>query len=257
MRYLPICVRRCVARPAFFAVLFVSAAFGLFAQTADIRTAVYATKTGQSYHRDGCSALSRSRLPVTLGEAAASGLAPCNLCSPPVLEAGVRAKILQTASAGLYKVNVEGLASYTKADTSKMLRARVTRHVDGDTVELRFANPQAGIAQVEKIRMIGVDTPETVHPQKGVEFFGKEASEYTKKNLLNKDVYIALDWELRDKYKRLLVYIYKDDGSCHNALLIQQGYAHAYTRFPFQFMNEFRELERASRAAQRGLWGYK
>ena len=255
MHYLQ--TRRYFVRPAWYAVFFVCAACGLFAQNADIHTTVYMTKTGQAYHRDGCSALSRSKLLITLGEAAASGLAPCNRCGPPVLEAGVQAKILQSASAGLYKVNVEGLASYTKADTGKMLRARVTRHVDGDTVELRFVNPPAGIAQVEKIRMIGVDTPETVHPQKEVEFFGKEASEYTKKNLLHKDVYIAFDWELRDKYKRLLVYIYREDGSCHNALLIQQGYAHAYTRFPFQFMNEFRELERASRAAQRGLWGYK
>jgi micrococcal nuclease len=100
-----------------------------------------------------------------------------------------------------------------------------------------------------------VDTPETVHPSKPVQRFGRQASEFTKSRLLNRVVYLAFDWELRDKYDRLLAYIYLADGSCHNAELIRQGYAHAYTRLPFQFLEEFRRLEKSAREQARGLWG--
>jgi micrococcal nuclease len=100
-----------------------------------------------------------------------------------------------------------------------------------------------------------VDTPETVHPSRPVERFGKEASDYTKGRLLNKPVFLAFDWDLRDHYGRLLAYIYTADGDCFNARLIRDGYGHAYTRFTFQFMEEFRGLEREARERKRGLWG--
>lgn len=158
---------------------------------------------------------------------------------------------------GLYRVNKVGLKSYKDADISKMLSAKVVRHVDGDTVRLEFDNPPAGIKKAESVRMIGVDTPETVHPKREVEYFGVEASEFTKKALLGKKVYVAMDWDTRDKYKRLLVYIYTEDGRCHNAELISRGYGHAYTSFPFAFIEEFRNLERAARSEHRGLWGEK
>ena len=136
-----------------------------------------------------------------------------------------------------------------------MLRAKVTGHVDGDTVKVNIDNPTEDLSRLEKIRMIGVDTPETVHPQKPVEYFGKKASEFTKKRLLHKTVYLAFDWNLRGKYGRLLAYIYLADGTCHNAEIIKQGYGHAYTVFPFQFLDEFRKLEREAREKRRGLWG--
>jgi micrococcal nuclease len=157
-------------------------------------------------------------------------------------------------NAAVYRVNIARIASYQQADVTKMLRAKVTRHVDGDTVHVTLENPPAGFNRVEKIRMIGVDTPETVYPGRDVEYFGREASGFTKRELLGKDVYLALDWDTRDKYGRLLAYIYTDGGECHNAELIRQGYAHAYTRFPFQFLEEFRNLERQARTAGAGLW---
>jgi micrococcal nuclease len=136
-----------------------------------------------------------------------------------------------------------------------MVRAEVAGHVDGDTVRVRIANPGAELlGLVETIRMIGVDTPETVHPRRKVEFFGKEASDFTKARLLGKPVLLAFDWDLRDRYGRLLVYIYTQDGTCHNAALIREGYGHAYTNFAFQFMDEFRNLEQQARQAKRGLW---
>jgi micrococcal nuclease len=136
-----------------------------------------------------------------------------------------------------------------------MVRAEVVDHVDGDTIRVRIPSPPGELNIVETIRLIGVDTPETVHPNRPVERFGKEASAFTRQALLNKTVYLAFDWDLRDRYGRLLAYIYTADGDCFNAVLIRQGYGHAYTRYPFQFMEEFRALEQDARTAKRGLWG--
>jgi micrococcal nuclease len=189
---------------------------------------------------------------MSLAAAEKAGYGPCLVCNPA--DSGGD-EIVPAAYDGVpYRVNLEELSSYRQADLQKMLRGRVTRHVDGDTVHITLLNPPQGFKKVEKIRMIGVDTPETVHPNMDVEYFGREASDFTKNTLLYKDVYLALDWDTRDKYGRLLAYIYTPDGRCHNAELIIQGYAHAYTLFPFQFLEEFRTLESEARAAKAGLW---
>jgi micrococcal nuclease len=67
-------------------------------------------------------------------------------------------------------------------------------------------------------------------------------------------VYLAFDWDLRDRYGRLLAYVYGEDKICHNAEIIRQGYGHAYTRYSFRFMDEFRNYEREARNGKRGLW---
>jgi micrococcal nuclease len=197
---------------------------------------------------------------MSLADAVRSGYEPCRVCNPPLTDVKtVRNEAVPSGSVlgengAFYRINLENLSSYRQADIKKMSHGKVTRHVDGDTVHVTLENPPEGFGKIEKIRMIGVDTPETVHPNKDVEYFGKEASDFTKNALLGRDVLIALDWDTRDKYGRLLAYIYLPDGSCHNAELIRQGYAHAYTRFPFQFMEEFRGLEQEARAAKSGLW---
>lgn len=147
------------------------------------------------------------------------------------------------------------LAVLAQVQRHKLLPVKVVENVDGDTVKVSIYAPPAGLMELETIRMIGVDTPETVHPQKPVERFGKEASDFTKNQLLGKTVFLAFDWDLRDKYGRLLAYIYLPDGACHNAELIRAGYAHAYTEYAFQFVEEFRDLERYARENQKGLWG--
>jgi micrococcal nuclease len=123
-----------------------------------------------------------------------------------------------------------------------VLAARV---IDGDTLEL---------ASGLKLRLIGVDTPETVHPQKPVEAFGKEASEFTRHMVEGKRVRLEYDWQRSDKYGRTLAYVYLEDGTFLNAELIRQGYGHAYTRFPFKHLDDFRALEREARQQKRGLW---
>ena len=107
--------------------------------------------------------------------------------------------------------------------------------------------------------MIGVDTPETVHPNKAVQCFGKDAKEFTRGMVERRSIRLALDEsnatrDHKDRYGRTLAYVYFDDGTMLNAELIRRGYAHAYTRFPFRYIIEFRELERAARSQGVGLW---
>lgn len=124
----------------------------------------------------------------------------------------------------------------------------VVRVIDGDTVVLRHLG---------RARLIGVDTPETVHPTKSVEFFGKEATQFTRRHLDTRKVRVEYDWKKTDRYGRVLVYLYLEDGTFFNAELVKQGYAHAYTKYPFKYLEEFREYEQEARLNGRGLWGEK
>ena len=123
-----------------------------------------------------------------------------------------------------------------------------TRVVDGDTIIVN---------NKEIIRLIGVDTPETKHPLKPVEYYGKEASAFTKKMVEGKTVRLEYDVQKRDKYLRMLAYVYLTDGTFINAEIIKQGYGHAYTRFPFKYLDEFRQYEKEAQEAKRGLWAEK
>ena len=124
----------------------------------------------------------------------------------------------------------------------------VKRVIDGDTLELITG---------EQVRLIGVDTPETKHPRKPVEYFGKEATAFTLRTVAGKRVRLEYDQQRHDKYGRTLAYVYLEDGTFVNAEIIREGYGFAYTRFPFKYLEEFRRLEREAREAKRGLWGAK
>lgn len=124
------------------------------------------------------------------------------------------------------------------------------RVIDGDTVELD---------QGEKVRLIGVDTPETVHPNKPVEQFGKEASTFTRRLVQGQKVIVAYDQtntpaKHKDKYGRTLAYVYLLNGTLVNLEIIQQGYGFAYIRYPFALMSQFRKAEQKAREQGRGLW---
>ncbi len=126
----------------------------------------------------------------------------------------------------------------------------VLRTIDGDTVEIQYSGKPT------VVRLIGVDTPETVHPQKGVEAFGKEASAFTRNLLLGEEVYLRFDTDKIDKYGRMLAYLYRvPDGLFVNLEVVRQGYGHAYTQFPFKHIELFRYYERRAREAGKGLWG--
>jgi len=127
---------------------------------------------------------------------------------------------------------------------------KVIRVVDGDTIV---------VSPNEKVRLIGVDTPETVHPKKSIACFGKEAKQFTRYAVEGKTIRLVMDKvnikrQHKDKYRRTLAYAYLIDGTMLNRELIRQGYAHAYTRFQFRYLVEFRELERQARTQTIGLW---
>ena len=121
----------------------------------------------------------------------------------------------------------------------------VVRVVDGDTL-LLDGN--------ERVRLIGVNTPESVDPRRAVESFGKEASAFTRRLAEGRRVRLQFDHERRDRYGRILAYVYLEDGMFLNAEIIRQGFGFAYTRFPFQYMEEFRAYEREARDKRRGMW---
>ncbi len=127
---------------------------------------------------------------------------------------------------------------------------RVIKAVDGDTITVALGS------KVETVRMIGLDTPETKDPRKPVQCFGQAAAAKMKDLVEGKEVRLEADPNDsdRDKYKRLLRYVYLPDGTLVNGQMIRQGYAFAYVVFPFAKIDEFRELERQARAENAGLW---
>ena len=125
---------------------------------------------------------------------------------------------------------------------------QVARVIDGDTLLL---------SNGERVRLIGVDTPELHHPLKPVQYFAREASEFTREMAEGKRARLEYDWQNRDRYGRLLAYVYLEDGTFLNAEIIRQGYGFAYTKYPFRYREEFRQYEREARENGRGLWKHK
>jgi micrococcal nuclease len=128
----------------------------------------------------------------------------------------------------------------------------VQRVVDGDTLLLGTG---------ERIRLIGVNTPETVHPKKAIKAFRKEASAFTKRMVEGKLVRLEFDElsnrrsDSKDKYSRTLAYVFLQDDTHLNAEVIRQGYGFAVSSIPpLKYQNEFRRPEGEAREQRRGLW---
>jgi micrococcal nuclease len=121
--------------------------------------------------------------------------------------------------------------------------------VDGDTIDVRLEG------RTVRVRYIGINTPETKHPKKGVEPFGKEAKEANRRLVNGKTVRLELDVEKWDRYRRLLAYVYVGDTMI-NAELVRQGYAQVATFPPnVKYQDLFLKLQREAREAKRGLGG--
>jgi micrococcal nuclease len=127
--------------------------------------------------------------------------------------------------------------------------AVVDRVVDGDTFVARFAG------RSERVRIIGVNTPETVAPGRPIERYGLQASHFAKRFLTGATVRLAGDVEPRDHFGRLLAYVWLADGTFWNALLAAEGYAQQLTIPPnVAYAELFGRLVAEARAARRGLW---
>jgi micrococcal nuclease len=130
---------------------------------------------------------------------------------------------------------------------------QIVKVIDGDTFEISING------EVGTVRMLGIDTPETVDPRKTVQCFGVEASNMTKSLLVGHSVSLGIDKSQSyiDKYGRILAYVYRDDGLFINKYLIENGYAHEYTygTIPYSRQKEFKELEKTASKSKVGLWG--
>ena len=157
------------------------------------------------------------------------------------------------------------LTSYPVKENA-VYKAKIKRVVDGDTAIISFLTDDDTPYKDERIRFIGVNTPETVDPNRPVQYYGKEASNFTKKELKDKTVWIQTDAGVRDRYDRLLGYIWlkepKDLDSekevrtkMFNAKLLLEGYAQTMTIQPnVRYSEMFVKFQREAREAKKGLW---
>lgn len=128
---------------------------------------------------------------------------------------------------------------------------QVSRIVDGDTI-VAFINNKK-----EKVRLIGINTPETVDKRKPVECFGKKAKEYLNELLNNKVIYLKNDITQtnRDKYNRLLRYVITTDGVNINEKMIADGYAYEYTyKDKYELHSSFKSAQNEAKIKEIGLW---
>ncbi len=128
----------------------------------------------------------------------------------------------------------------------------VVKVVDGDTIDVSING------KTERIRLIGINTPETVDPRKPVECFGVEASNKAKELLSGKKVTLESDSSQgeRDQYDRLLRYVFLEDATNINLQMIQSGYAYEYTyNLPYKYQKEFKEAQQQASVSKIGLWG--
>jgi micrococcal nuclease len=144
------------------------------------------------------------------------------------------------------------LSSCGNSNISQPDLATIVSVVDGDTIVLSVQN------QTETVRLLGIETPETVHPTRPIECFGPEASAFTKATLEKGSVVkLVRDVEPRDRYQRLLVYLFLTDGTLFNQLLIDRGLARTLSIEPnTAFASQFASHESSARNRRVGLWLY-
>ena len=127
----------------------------------------------------------------------------------------------------------------------------VTGVVDGDTIKVQYK------AINETIRIIGLNTPETADPRKEVECFGREASNYAKELLVGKTVVLENDPTQgeRDKYGRLLRYIFLPTGEDYGKIMISKGYGYEYIYDkPYRYQSAYKTAQSQAQATEQGLW---
>ena len=135
--------------------------------------------------------------------------------------------------------------------------AFVPRVIDGDTIQVQVVDQKTGgLGVPESVRYIGMDTPETVHPNKPVECFGHEASARNKQLVEGSYVVLEKDVDDRDKYGRLLRFVFLLDGTFIDMQLVQEGYARKLTIAPdIQYADQFASAESTAQASGLGFWG--
>ena len=165
--------------------------------------------------------------------------------------------VLIVAAIALYFLSGEGI--FEQQDDSGFIVGTVTRVVDGDTAEITVNGDK------RRVRFLGVDTPETVHPNKPVQFYGPEASAFTKQSLTGKRVWLEYDRSPQDRYSRHLAYIWTAKPKSitdetirrdmFNARMLLGGYAKVMIIKPNnRYAKQFAEYESEARNAHLGVW---
>lgn len=145
---------------------------------------------------------------------------------------------------------LDNLHPYPVQDFANDTAYQVITIVDGDTVKIDDNG------KITDVRLIGVDTPETVHPSKPVEPYGKEATAFLENLLKEESVYLRFDTQKTDRYDRMLAYLYRaPDGLFVNLEIVRQGYGRAYTDYPFKLMALFQHYGTRAQVAGKGLYG--
>lgn len=145
----------------------------------------------------------------------------------------------------------KGNLCYANIPVSDQNKGVIVVVYDGDTVGIEFP---AG--QRRKIRLIGIDSPETNHSDEQVRFLAQLSRRFAFYYLYKKRVTVMYDREREDKYGRLLAYLWTEENGLFNEFILEEGFASAYLRFPFkeEYRKKFIEAEKSARFSNRGLW---
>lgn len=154
---------------------------------------------------------------------------------------------------GVIGIIIFGIVVLNNRDNGK-IEVKLIRCIDGDTAKFKVNGKE------EKVRFLGINTPESVHPNGIVEEYGKEASNYTCSMLMNaNNIYIEYDVnsEARDKYSRLLGYVYVDNNNL-GELLLSKGYAEVkYVYGNYKYIDSYCNIQKQAYNERLGIWNNK
>lgn len=164
-----------------------------------------------------------------------------------------KAIIIFLITLSVFVISPQPSRAYTETDMDKKKLFKVVKVVDGDTITVSIRGKN------ESVRLLGIDTPETVDPRKAVQCFGREAGSKMKSYVLGKFVKLVDDATQgnKDKYSRLLRYVYLPDSKATfvNGEMVKQGYAFSYKQYPTKMLERFNAWEKYARENNLGLWG--
>lgn len=164
-------------------------------------------------------------------------------------------KSIEQGLSGANPDNNSNSDSSITGDAEMFVDFKIIKVVDGDTFDVEKNTD--GKIEKYKVRLLGINTPESVDPRRTVECFGLESSKYVKDNFLGDLVKLETDdsQSKYDKYNRLLAYVYLSDGQMINRKLIADGYAYEYTYDKaYKYQKDFKDLQRFAKSENRGLW---
>lgn len=175
----------------------------------------------------------------------------CTLPEGPVTSTSVGTRQTSIPTKTLTPTQSPATETVEQNATAERDHRVVIKVIDGDTIDVS----RPGGTDKERVRLIGVDTPETKDPRKPVQCFGQEAAAFTGQ-LKGRTVWLEYDIQKTDRYGRTLAYVFLDDGAFFNLILVEEGYAQPMTIPPnVKYSEQFLEASRSARDAGRGLWG--